>query len=86
MYAKRKEIIFIGDFNMNMLSSKHNTPNPELSDFCDKFCLSNVIDKPTRVTDTTSSLIDVILVSNADRMSTSGNLHLGVSDHDTVEE
>ena len=33
MYAKRKEIIFIGDFNMNMLSSKHNTPNPELSDF-----------------------------------------------------
>ena len=72
MYAKRKETIFIGDFNMNMLSSKHNTPNPELSDFCDKFCLSNVIDKPTRVTDTTSSLIDVNLDSHAYRMSTSG--------------
>ena len=67
-----------------MLSSKHNTPNPELSDFCDKFCLSNVIDKPTRVTDTTSSLINVILVSHVDRMSTSGNLHLGVSDHDLI--
>ena len=84
MYAKRKEIIFIRDFNMNMLSSKHNTLNPELSDFCDKFCLSDVIDKPTRVTDTTFSLIDVILVSHADRMSTSGNLHLGVSDHDLI--
>ena len=46
--------------------------------------MSNVIDKPTRVTDTTSSLIDVILVSNADRMSTSGNLHLSVSDHDLI--
>ena len=84
MYAKRKEIIFTGDFHMNMLSGKHNTPNPELSNFCDKFCLSNVIDKPTRVTDTTSSLIGVILVSHADRMSTSGNLHLGVSDHDLI--
>ena len=84
MYAKRKEIIFIGDFNMNKLSSKHSTPSSELSDFCDKFCLSNVIDKPTRVTDTTTSLIDVILVSHVDRMSTSGNLHLGVSDHDLI--
>ena len=72
-YVRRTEgDIFIGDFNMNMLSNKHNTPNPELSDFCDKFCLSNIIDKPTRVTDTTYSLIDVILVSHAYRMSTSG--------------
>ena len=55
-----------------------------MSDFCDKFCLSNVIDKPTRVTDTTSSLIDVFLVSHTDRMSTSGNLPLGVSDHDLM--
>ena len=84
MYTKRKGIIFIGDFNMNMLSRKHNTPNYELSDFCDEFCLSNVIDKPTRVIDTTCSLIDAILVSHADRLSTSGNLHFGVSDHDLI--
>ena len=63
---------------MNMLSSNQHTPNSDLSEFCDKFCLTNTVVEPTRVTGTTSSLIDVILVSHPERMSTCGNLHLGV--------
>ncbi len=52
MYNKQKEIMFIGDFNMNMLEGKDNQhgPNQELSSFCDQLCLSNMICSPTRVT------------------------------------
>ena len=65
-------------------TSNPSGPSQDLSEFCNQFCLSNVIQNPTRVTLTSKSLIDVILVSHADRFSTSGNLHLGISDHDLV--
>ena len=53
-----------------------------LVDFCNRFCLSNRIDNPTRVTKTSKSLIDVLLTSHAECYATSGSLHLGLSDHD----
>ena len=86
MYAKRHEILFIGDFNMDMLTGKDNPqgPNQELIGFCDQLCLTNVIRNPTRVTNSSKSLLDVILVSHPDRYATSGNLHLGISDHDLI--
>ena len=86
MYVKRKEIIFIGDFNMDMLIGQNNPqrPNQDLSNFIEQLCLTNLITNPTRVTKSTKSLLDVILVSHPDRLVTSGNLHLGISDHDLI--
>ena len=61
MYAKREEILFIGDFNMDMVSGKDNTqgPSQELSGFCDQLCLTNVIRNPIRVTNSSKSLLDL---------------------------
>jgi hypothetical protein len=86
MYVKRKEIIFIGDFNMDMLIGQNNPqrPNQDLSNFIEQPCLTNLITNPTRVTKSTKSLLDVILVSHPDRFVTSGNLHLRISDHDLI--
>ena len=86
MYAKRKEILFIGDFNMDMLAGSNDIqgPHQDLSNFCDQFCLSNTIEEPTRVTASTKTLLDVILVSHPDRFASSGSLRLGISDHDLV--
>jgi hypothetical protein len=39
---------------------------------------------PTRVTNTSKSLLDVILVSHPERFAVSGNMQLGISDHDLV--
>jgi hypothetical protein len=36
---------------------------------------------PTRVTNTSKSLLDVILVSHPERFAVSGNMQLGISDH-----
>ena len=67
MLKSKREIIFLGDFNIDMLQSNcninlHSHTNP-LTDVCDQFCVTNTIGEPTRVTKTSKSLIDVILVN-----------------------
>ena len=87
MLKIRNEIVFIGDFNIDTMDyvdgNLHNTNNP-LADFCDCYCLSNTITEPTRVTNTSETLIDVILVNRTERWTKSGMLKLGISDHDLV--
>ena len=41
-------------------------PDTRLGDFCNRFCLSNRIDNPTRVTNTSTSVIHVLLTSHAE--------------------
>ena len=86
MYKSRQEILLIGDFNMDMLVREHveESQHNSLKDFCDRSCLQNQIKEPTRLTENTMSLIDVILSSHPERYAICGNLHLGVSDHDLV--
>ena len=52
MYSKRNEVMFIGDFNTNMLQSPDNpkVPNKDLVNFPDQFCLTNIIHETTRTT------------------------------------
>ena len=62
----------------------HTESNP-LVDFCDRYCLTNTIKEPTRVTKSSKNLIDVIrLVNRPERWATSDTLHLGMSGHDLV--
>lgn len=86
MYKTRKELLLLGDFNMDLYhnSAEDRLPNSHLVDFCQRFCLVNKISEPTRVTDKTKTLIDVVLSSHQERYATSGTLHLGVSDHDLI--
>lgn len=86
MFKCRLEIILIGDYNLNMLVNEEEgrRENKALKDLCDRFCLFNQITEPTRITEKSQSLIDVILASHPERFATSGNLHFGISDHDLV--
>jgi hypothetical protein len=43
-----------------------------------------MIDHPTRITDSTSSLLDVALVTNPENISQSRVLHVGISDHSLI--
>ena len=86
MYVKRKEIMFIGDFNMNMLESQDNPngPNKDLTNFMEQFCLTNVIHEATRKTNCSSTLLEIVLTSHPERLATSGNLQVGISDHNLI--
>ena len=83
MYKTRKGLLLIRDFNQDIYTNfvVNGLPNKNLLDLCHRFCFVNKITEPIRVTDITKSLLGVILV---ERHITSGNLQLGLSDHDLV--
>ena len=86
MFKCHQEIILIGDYNLDMLVNEDEgrRENKALKDLCDRFGLVNQITELTRVTGKIHSLIDVILASHPEHFAASGNLHLGISDHDLV--
>ena len=74
-----KPIVILGDLNCNVLSE--TVESKALASFMSDVYLSQVITTPTRITDTSSSLIDVILVSNPNIISANGVLNTPISDH-----
>lgn len=68
----------LGDFNVNLFN--HNNP---ISHCFGSFGFSQIIDVPTRITATTSTLIDGIFVSSTDFICNVGTLSMhGISDHE----
>ena len=84
LYNIRNELLIIGDLNFNMLAAGNFDPDPHLTEFCDRFCMTNTITDPTRTTNCSTSLIDLILTSNPERFALSGTMKLGLSDHDLI--
>ena len=78
--SMRKPIIILGDLNCNML----NTTSREcksLTEMTSELNLKKIIESPTRITDISQSLIDVILVSSPNTVCDSGVLNCTISDH-----
>ena len=74
-----KPIIVLGDLNCKLLQ---NFPeNKALGNFISELNLKQLITSPTRITDTCSSLIDVIMVSTPDLVHESGTMTHAISDH-----
>ncbi|XP_066929954.1 uncharacterized protein [Clytia hemisphaerica] len=81
MYNEKKETIIMGDINVNYLSKDDHKVLKEL------FLLNGynqLIKEATRITETTATLIDVILTTNASNISYSQVINCSMSDHDIV--
>ena len=63
------DIIIIGDFNINILNEYSARKVTEL---CQQYNLSQIINEPTNYTETSSSIIDLIMVSNLHSVDMSG--------------
>ena len=74
-----KDIVLLGDLNCDLLSD--NPKSKALRSFCAAANATQLIKDPTRVTKSSSSLIDVILVSKPDLVKSSGVMDLTMSDH-----
>ncbi|CAB4022369.1 Hypothetical predicted protein, partial [Paramuricea clavata] len=64
--------------------SQSNNVNPdtlELKDICDIYDMDCIIKEPTKVTNVTSTLIDVILTTIPQHFLTSGTIDTHISDH-----
>ena len=77
---KKKEVILMEDFNINLLNC--NT-DKDTSDYIDTLCLHSfyhTIHFLTRITPTTTTLIDNIFYNNASNNIISGNITTSISD------
>ena len=67
-----------------MLKAESDSPTKKIKSLYELYQLSQLIKGATRVTMTTSSLIDHIVTNTPEKISVSGVIHTGISDHSLV--
>ena len=77
---ENKKIYITGDFNFDLLKHENSLPVRNLIDLLHGYNLLSLINKPTRVTNETASIIDHIW-SNVTKCSFSGAVTIEVTDH-----
>ena len=75
------EVDIIGDLNCNVGATSPDCSTQKLLDICDSYQYSQLIDQPTRITQLTSSIIDLFLTNHPWNFSDSGVTDIGISDH-----
>ena len=83
---ENKEMYILGDLNCNMLKTNNdsNIPTKKIKSLYELYQLAQLIDEATRITPTTTSLIDHIVTNMPEKISDSGVIHTGISDHSLV--
>ena len=80
-----QECYILGDFNTDVLSkNKNSTLVKKLKSFCNVFNMKQLVQDHTRITDSSSTAIDLILTTDEDKVTQSGVLPYGVSDHQVI--
>lgn len=80
--TKYKHLIITGDFNTNYLKPDSFATSFFQMNVTEPFGLTQVVDKATRVTTTSSTLIDLLLVNNSENVKMCDVVDIpGISDH-----
>ena len=80
--TKYEHTIICGDFNINYLQPESYPTSFFQLNVTEPFGLSQIIKEPTRITTTSTTLIDLFLVNNPGNVKTSGVVDVpGISDH-----
>ena len=74
------EIVILGDFNICCLQ-RSSSSCKSYTNLLKLFDLEQIIAEPTRVTPTSSSLLDYILCNNKEKLCQSGTMPIGLSGH-----
>ena len=78
------EYYLFGDLNCNLASFQYDSNTRRLCEITDLFGLQQLITEPTCITETSSTLIDLIFTNYADRVVCSGVSQIGISDHSLI--
>lgn len=79
--SKCDDFFCFGDFNIDLLDEDDHSAR-RLNELLDCYNLRQIVDSPTRITPRTSTLIDLIIVSNVSLVLDVNVLSLGLSDHE----
>ena len=75
----RNNVIITGDFNSNMLDSSGN--GKKFKDLLQLDGFNNIIKSPSRVTENSSTVIDLICTNNPMKIISSGVIDICITDH-----
>ena len=67
-----------------MASTKYDNDVGQITNIADIYSLHQLIKEPTRITDKSSALIDLIDTNCPERVVSSGVAHVSISDHSLV--
>ena len=79
-----KELHILGDLNCNMLKHIPDQPTKTLKSIYEIYQLYHTIEEPTRITKTSSTLIDHHATNSIGKIVRSGLIHTGISDHSLI--
>ena len=79
--AWTKEIVIMGDFNLNLLLHQTNNPQSTFLNIMLSYSLLPTINKPSRVTDLSATLLDNIFTNFDVTKCKSALLYEDISDH-----
>ena len=79
-----KELHILGDLNCNMLKHIPDQPTKTLKSISGMYQLYQTIEEPTRITKTSSTLIDHHATNSTGKIARSGVIHIGISDHSLI--
>ena len=82
-FLGNKLLVIMGDFNINLLHCDESPPIANFLDFFGSYHMLPHISHPTRITSSSNTLIDNIFVSITSSPTISGNLTIGISDHNS---
>ena len=82
--AENGELYLLGDINCDISSESPDCNTTNLLNIRNMFNLSQVISEPTRITNTSKSLIDLRFTNFPDKVRASGVHSLGISDHSLI--
>ena len=76
---KKFDFFLLGDMNIDMAITKSVNDARQLNNIANIY--GQLINEPTRISDKSSSLIDLIYTNSPERVVFSGVAHVGISDH-----
>ena len=86
LFLQNKETIITGDFNLDLLPKENKgSSTRQFLELLTTYQLQQIIDKPSRVTESTKKLLDLIICKTRDSKTIGlGVIDLGISDHNLV--
>ena len=78
------EYYLLGDLNCNLATFQYDSNTRRLCEISDLFELQQLITEPTRITETSWTLIALVFTNYADRVVCSGVSQIGISDHSLI--
>ena len=79
--AENLEYYLLGDLNVDFMSTSESSNRQKVKEILDIYEIEQLINEPTRITATSSTLIDLCLTNMPTNTFKSGVIHLSISDH-----